>query len=876
MRGAAQSLTAAASGFVVVVLLAVPVVQGQDDWGVTYFSTQICALEGSTVEINSFFSYPSTIKEVSTTVQDTFWFRKEIDGVYSDLRRVPEYSHRATYHCNNRKCTLTIENLMKSDSGVYKFRFITNQQGGKYTGEPGVTLSVTDLQIQVNVIQDSTSTGLNCHSSCHLPGDSSYIWYKNEREVHNEQGKYFDPNTFGPEDNYRCAVKGRGDFRSPPVYPPKFLSVSVSPSGEIVEGSSVTLTCSSDANPEAKYTWYKENQTLFQGPEGVYHFTSINSEDSGTYYCKCENHYGQINSSALHVDVQYAPKLLPVSVSPSGEIVEGSSVNLTCSCDANPAANYTWYKENQTLFQGPEGVYHFTSINSEDSGTYYCKCENHYGQINSSALHVDVQYAPKLLSVSVSPSGEIVEGSSVNLTCSSDANPAANYTWYKENQKLFQGPEGVYHFTSINSEDRGTYYCKSENHYGQINSSALHVDVQYAPKLLPVSVSPSGEIVEGSSVNLTCSCDANPAANYTWYKENEDSPKASGQIFTITDLRPEHSGNYYCEAQNTRGRRNSTLTLTVVEDPPKFLSVSVSPSGEIVEGSSVTLTCSSDANPAANYTWYKENQKLFQGPEGVYHFTSINSEDRGTYYCKSENHYGQINSSALHVDVQYAPKLLSVSVSPSGEIVEGSSVNLTCSSDANPAANYTWYKENEDSPKASGQIFTITDLRPEHSGNYYCEAQNTRGRRNSTLTLTVVEVFPKALKSAVIGTTSAVFLAVILLSAFLLIRAKRTSKQSSEPGERPDYSDQYHSNQSEEQVELHYASVRFLKNQTDPVYSNINPAGPRRHEETEDEDEDEDGVHYAVVKFNSSALRTISQETEEDPAALYSTVNKTV
>uniref|UniRef100_A0A671TFZ8 Ig-like domain-containing protein n=1 Tax=Sparus aurata TaxID=8175 RepID=A0A671TFZ8_SPAAU len=66
----------------------------------------------------------------------------------------------------------------------------------------------------------------------------------------------------------------------------------------------------------------------------------------------------------------------------------------------------------------------------------------------------------------------------------------------------------------------------------------------------------------------------------------------------------------------------------------------------------------------------------------------------------------------------YAPKLPSVSVSPSAEIVEGSSVTLTCSSDANPAANYTWYKENGDSPKASGQIFTITDFRAEHSGNY--------------------------------------------------------------------------------------------------------------------------------------------------------------
>ena len=86
--------------------------------------------------------------------------------------------------------------------------------------------------------------------------------------------------------------------------------------------------------------------------------------------------------------------------------------------------------------------------------------------------------APKPPSVSVSPSAEIVEGSSVNLTCSSDANPSANYTWYKENQTLLQGSEGFYNFTSISSEDRGIYYCRSENQHGEINSSLVYIDIQ--------------------------------------------------------------------------------------------------------------------------------------------------------------------------------------------------------------------------------------------------------------------------------------------------------------------------------------------------------------------------------------------------------------
>ncbi|XP_045898366.1 B-cell receptor CD22-like, partial [Micropterus dolomieu] len=300
-------------------------------------------------------------------------------------------------------------------------------------------------------------------------------------------------------------------------------------------------------------------------------------------------------------------------------------------------------------------------------------------------------YAPKLPSVSVSPSGEILVNSSVTLTCSSDANPAAKYTWYKENQTLLsEEPQLV--FSYIQSSDSGEYYCAAENQLGRKTTKYI-INVKYAPKLPSVSVSPSAEIVENSTVTLTCSSDANPAANYTWYKENEDSPKASGQNFTITDFRAEHSGNYYCEAQNRRGRHNSTLHLIVVAD---------------------------------------------------------------------------------------APKLPSVSVSPSAEIVEGSSVTLTCSSDANPAANYTWYKENEDSPKASGQNFTITDIRAEHSGNYYCEAQNRRGRHNSTLHLLVV-----AVKSTMIINIIRVTLVLVMtIPLFCLwMRKKKTLSSTTEPDE---------------------------------------------------------------------------------------------
>ncbi|XP_026215363.1 B-cell receptor CD22-like, partial [Anabas testudineus] len=229
--------------------------------------------------------------------------------------------------------------------------------------------------------------------------------------------------------------------------------------------------------------------------------------------------------------------------------------------------------------------------------------------------------------------------------------------------------------------------------------------------------------------------------------------------------------------------------------PPNLPSVSVSPS-EIVEGSSVTLTCSSDANPAAKYTWYKSDthlKSIHEEPQFV--FRSIKSSDSGQYYCEAGNKLGKIRSEPVSIDVKYRPNLPSVSVSPS-EIVEGSSVTLTCSSDANPAANYTWYKENEESPKASGQIFTITDIRAEHSGIYYCEVQNSLGRHNNTLHLTVLGDKSVIITNRIRLTVVVVMLIFLILLLSLWMRNKKTLTSKcklNEPGEtiesdsHPDY-----------------------------------------------------------------------------------------
>lgn len=117
-------------------MLCFTVLQGQNGWEVTYDPTDICALKGATVEMHCNYKHPSSVEKIVKT----FWSKKSYYGDDSDLERGQGYLDRVRYYCNNKYCTLRIRKLRESDAAVYKFRFITNQQTWKYTGEPGVTL----------------------------------------------------------------------------------------------------------------------------------------------------------------------------------------------------------------------------------------------------------------------------------------------------------------------------------------------------------------------------------------------------------------------------------------------------------------------------------------------------------------------------------------------------------------------------------------------------------------------------------------------------------------------------------------------------------------------------------------------------------------
>ncbi|XP_051748041.1 B-cell receptor CD22-like [Ctenopharyngodon idella] len=698
------------------------------DWGVSYSPSHICALKDSSVIMSCNYTYPTGYQ-----IKSVFWIKGPIKD-FLDLSKDPEYSQRLQYLGDKQQnCTMRLSHVTLKDSRMYYFRIITNITKGKWFGKPGVTLAVTDLQVESpERVTEGDSVRLTCKSSCTLTDRATFIWYRNSQPLTERRDRNNELllQSVRREDagRYSCAVHGHNHI-SPAVelnvtYAPKSVSVSISPSGEIVSGDSVTLICSSDSNPPAKMSWFKGR--MFVGSGRIYSISKISSDDSGKYKCKSINEHGEKYSDAVTLNVMYPPRNVSVFVTGSGEIVSGDSVTLICSSDSNPPAlNFSWFKGG--TFVGSGRIYNISKISSDDSGEYKCRSRNQHGEKHSDAVTLNVMYPPRNVSVLITGSGEIVSGDSVTLICSSDSNPPAlNFSWFKGG--TFVGSGRIYNISKISSDDSGEYKCRSINEHGEKYSDAVTLNVMYPPRNVSVFVTGSGEIVSGDSVTLICSSDSNPPAlNFSWFKGG--TFVGSGRIYNISKISSDDSGEYKCRSRNQHGEKYSdTVTLNIMY-PPRNVSVLITGSGEIVSGDSVTLICGSDSNPPAlNFSWFKG--RTFVGSGRIYSISKISSDDSGEYKCRSINKHGEKYSDTVTLNIMYPPRNVSVFVTGSGEIVSGDSVTLICSSDSNPPAlNFSWFKGG--TFVGSGRIYNISKISSDDSGEYKCRSINEHGEKYS-------------------------------------------------------------------------------------------------------------------------------------------------
>ncbi|CAJ1052899.1 Down syndrome cell adhesion molecule-like protein Dscam2 [Xyrichtys novacula] len=396
-----MSSTATKSGLVII-FLSMTVVQGQQDWGVTYSSTQICALKGMTVDIPCTYIHPPNWGEHHAVPVGILWFTRMNGSNPVDLRSDPDYTGRVEYHFHENGCTLRITDLTESDAAEYKIRLIMNHQDDSVTESPGVTLSVTDPHVTViNSTEDRAE--LKCHSSCHPSSDQlSYIWYRNGRRISKETASVSED--IYPADSFACALKGHEDFHSPAV---------------CVKGEN----CNRVVGTESGHSTLR--------------ITDLRLTDSAQYHFKFKSNslewHSVLPATTLTVTA------LQVQVNTESVHRTSDHTELKCHSSCSPAGHlsYIWFKNGEKI--QTETATFLVRLDSVDS--YACALRG-YEDFPSPPVCIHGQYCNNVIYMMRRICAP--EGSSVDISCSYNSywgraskfwfSPERSHQWKTETQ----------------------------------------------------------------------------------------------------------------------------------------------------------------------------------------------------------------------------------------------------------------------------------------------------------------------------------------------------------------------------------------------------------------------------------------------------------
>nr|XP_048309543.1 Fc receptor-like protein 5 isoform X4 [Myodes glareolus] len=358
----------------------------------------------------------------------------------------------------------------------------------------------------------------------------------------------------------------------------------------VFEGDSVVLRCHAKKGTSRKtLTFYKNGVPLeSSGQSSELAIQHADQRANGQYRCTVkETFWSKISSNTVRVHVQELFPRPVLMVRPS-ELTDGSPVTLTCRTQlpaqkSNAQLQFCFFRDLQALGSGcrssPE--FHIPAIWTEDVMPYQCTAETMDAQVSKRSLPIKmtVQRAFADFQIHIIPASRLVfEGQLLLFNCSVKGVPGPiTLSWYKRDKlnnktKITKSSEAEFTISRVNGSDAGDYYCEASNSRRSFVSKAVTITIKVpvARPVLTLRV-PGAQNVVGDVLELHCEAlGGSPPILYHFYYQNvtlgSSSALSGGRGSFNFSVTAEHSGSFFCEADNGQGpQRSDTLALSVID-----------------------------------------------------------------------------------------------------------------------------------------------------------------------------------------------------------------------------------------------------------------------------------------------------------------------
>ncbi|XP_058165913.1 Fc receptor-like protein 5 [Dasypus novemcinctus] len=680
------------------------------------------------------------------------------------------------------------------------------------------------------------------------------------------------------------------------LFPRPELKVSTS---QPTEGSQVTLTCETPLPLQRsevllQFRFYSDAWTLESGWSSSPEIQiTMWSEHSGNYWCKAVRVSTSVEKQSsryrIAVKIPVSHPVLTLRTPKDHQALESDKVTLHCEAQRGSLPIlYQFFHESIILksieVRSRRSASFSLSVTAEHSGNYHCTADNGLGAQSSEAvsLSVTVPVSQPVLTLRM-PRAQALEGDRVTLHCEAQrGSPRILYQLFHEGKLLGSSSApsggGASFSLSLTTEHSGNYHCTAENGFHPQYSKAVSLSVMVlVSRPVLTLLAPKAPVVVGDVVELRCEAQrGSPPILYKFYHEyvtlGSSSVPSGGRASFNLCLTAEHSGNYYCTADNGLGiQRSDTVPLNVTVPVSRPVLNLRTARAQAVVGDVAELHCEIQrGSPPILYRFYHNDVTLESSSApaggGASFSFSLTAEHSGNYSCEAENVLGAQRSQVvpLNITIPVSRPVLTLRV-PGAQAVVGDVVELHCEAErGSPPILYRFYHEdvtlgNSSTLSGGGVSFNIS-LTAEHSGNYSCEADNGLGAQHSeVVTLNIRGLTGSRSGPVATGVTGGLLsmmgLAAVALLVYCRFTRKAGEKFASDPTRSPASLDTRASEPTYHNVP---ASIELQ-----PVYSNVNPNGS--------------DVVYSEVqciqkKMKAAATTTPGLLKDKDSSVIYSQV----
>nr|XP_003476340.1 immunoglobulin superfamily member 10 isoform X1 [Cavia porcellus] len=591
-------------------------------------------------------------------------------------------------------------------------------------------------------------------------------------------------------------------------YPPRILERHTK---EITvhSGSTVRLKCRVEGRPSPTIAWILANQTVVSEAsqrktqalvtsDGTLVIHNLSIYDRGFYKCIASNLAGQ-DSWLVKIQVIAAPPVILEQKKQDIVGIWGESLTLPCTAKGSPQPTVHW-----VLFDGTEvkplqftnskvllysnGSLHIRNIVPADRGTYECIATSSTGSERRVViLTVKEQETIPRIEVASQKWTEVNIGDKLLLNCSATGEPKPKIIWrlpsktivdqwHRIGNRIHVYPNGSLLIGSVTEKDGGDYLCVARNKMGD-DLIRMHVSLRLKPAKIDHKQHFKKQVLHGKDFQVDCKASGSPMPEISWSLPDgtminnamqADDSGHKTKRYTLFDngtlyfnqVGIAEEGDYTCYAQNTLGKDEMKVHLTVVTAVPRIRQA-YRTTLRIKAGAAVILDCEVIGEPKPKIFWLLPSNDMisFSSDRYIFHANgslSINKVkllDSGEYVCVAQNPSGD-DTKTYKLDVIPQPPLIN-GLYRNKTVIKATAVrhskkHLDCRAEGTPSPQIMWIMPDNillTAPYYGSRIkvykngtLEIRNLRLSDSADFVCVAKNEGGESMLVVQLDVLEM----------------------------------------------------------------------------------------------------------------------------------------